>query len=100
MKKDIIFIIIADELYSGRCFKCRDWDIASFEKNPEKGGIPHIDSVPISVAKKIKGCFLNRFFGISKMFWLWWVFMIIQPAQRNKRALKNPWVTRWKKAIE
>ena len=73
--------------------------ISSFEKKPENGNTPHSASVLMIHVPKVTGMNLRRppmSFFISKEWcdaeWL------IEPAPRNRHALKNAWVKMWNTA--
>src|SRR5262249_8784425 len=69
--------------------------ISSFEKNPEKGGKPAMAQVAIRNVQAVIGIFFHnppmlRMSCSPLMAWM------TDPDPRNKQALKNAWVTRWK----
>src|SRR5207245_25569 len=79
--------------------------ISSFEKNPAKGGMPAIASVAIHMRGAVQG--MERASPpIFRMSWAsscecvaWYapcMAWITLPEPRNRRALKNAWVARWK----
>lgn len=73
--------------------------IKSLEKNPVKNGNPINETDPINKQKKVIGLdtkdeplFLESWSSINE-----W---IIDPALKNKRALKKAWLKRWNKLRE
>ena len=73
--------------------------IASFEKNPAKGGTPASASEPMIAVTHVMGMNLARP-PILRMSCSWCSAMITEPAHRNSSALKNACVVRWKIAAE
>ena len=68
--------------------------IASFEKNPESGGIPVSASPPIRKAQYVRGRYLRSppIFRMSCSPMSAWMTI---PAARKSSALKNACVIRW-----
>ncbi len=73
--------------------------ISSLEKNPENGNTPHRASVETTHDANVIGMCLRKppmSFFMSKEWCdaLW----LIDPAHRNKHALKKAWVKMWNTA--
>ena len=69
--------------------------IESFEKKPEKNGMPQIASQQTKNTPCVQGSFLRRP-PMIVMSPEPLIACITEPAQRNRPALKNACVTRWK----
>ena len=69
--------------------------IASLEKKPANGGMPHSARLPISIVTQVIGMYL-RSPPMRRMSCSWCMAMIAEPAPRNSSALKNACVIRWK----
>src|SRR5665811_1599944 len=69
--------------------------ISSFDQNPDSGNTPLIASQAIAIVTKVVGMYFLRppIFHMSCWFVMAWM---IEPAARNRRALKKAWVMRWK----
>ena len=67
--------------------------ISSFEKKPEKGGIPAIAKHAIRKVMCVMGMYLRSqpMADISLLCTAW----MIQPAPRNKSALNIAWMEGW-----
>lgn len=71
--------------------------IVSFEKNPDRKGVPVKAKLPMVKQDVVMGIVLLmppifRMSCSSERLWM------IDPEQRNSMALKNAWVEMWKKA--
>ena len=73
--------------------------ISSFEKKPEKGNTPHKARVEITHVPNVIGMNLRKppmsFFMSNEWCDALW---LMEPAPKNKHALKNAWVKMWKTA--
>ena len=69
--------------------------MSSFDQKPANGGMPEMASQPTRKVTAVTGMYRRRapilFMSCSSCSpW------ITAPAPRNRRALKNAWVTMWK----
>ncbi len=67
---------------------------SSLDQNPARGNTAASASVPMIQVTNVTGIFFRRP-PMSTMLLLWTAW-ITDPEPRNSRALKKPWVKRWK----
>src|SRR3972149_1374723 len=70
--------------------------MSAFEKNPLTGMMPAGARAPISIAREVQGITFPSP-PICRMSFVWTAW-ITEPAERNRRALKNAWFVRWNRA--
>ena len=69
--------------------------ISSFDQKPANGGTPAMASQPTMNVRPVTGMTL-RSAPIRLMSCSWCMPWMTEPEPRNRRALKNAWVTMWK----